>query len=176
MRVAPYVLGRFAWDLITMTLQSAVFLGFLYSPVPPIPSSQYFAILLCIAWYTTGLGYLVSMWFSSQNALLAGIAVGLLLGGVANGVQPPQFTLPPYNPLWILNWISFTRWVEGEVAAGSRGGGLLCTGCNKLIIGATEDCSTASGWYTTLPFLWFYLLHSDATPCTPALCLQHGSL
>jgi hypothetical protein len=131
-----------------MTLQSAVFLGFLYSPVPPIPSSQYFAILLCIAWYTTGLGYLVSMWFSSQNALLAGIAVGLLLGGVANGVQPPQFTLPPYNPLWILNWISFTRWVEREVVAGRVGG--CCKGC-KLIIGA--HCKWMVHYYSILVVL-----------------------
>jgi hypothetical protein len=54
------------------------------------------------------------MVMSPQNAMLGGIALGLLLGGVANGMYPPQHTLSLPNPLWFLNWISYTWYaVEG---------------------------------------------------------------
>jgi hypothetical protein len=108
-KVLPYVLGRMIFDLVPLTIFTAIFFACLYSPVPPIPRTPYFCILLAVAWYTSGLGYLVSMVVSPANALLAGIAVGMVLGGVANGVQPPMQTLDQSNPLWLLDWISYSR-------------------------------------------------------------------
>jgi hypothetical protein len=65
-------------------------------------------VLLVVAWYTSGLGYLVSMVLSPAQAVVGGIAVGLLLGGVANGLFPPWYTLSAPDPLYFLDPISYT--------------------------------------------------------------------
>ena len=109
-KVVSYVLGRQLFDLLNLTLQTALFLGWLYVlVVPPIGSLPYFSVLLAVAWYSSGLGYLVSIVLPLQNALLGGIAVGLILGGVANGVQPPMHEMQVVNPLYLLDWLSYTR-------------------------------------------------------------------
>jgi hypothetical protein len=50
----------------------------------------------------------VSLTVSPSNVVLAGLAVALLLGGVANGVVPNMTLLEATHPLLWLDWISPT--------------------------------------------------------------------
>lgn len=50
----------------------------------------------------------VSLTVSPSNVVLAGLAVALLLGGVANGVVPNMTLLEASHPLLWLDWISYT--------------------------------------------------------------------
>ena len=110
-RVTSYLLGQQLFDLITLVIHTGMFQGWLYVLAhPPIDSPAYFLVLLLIGWYTTALGYLVSMTVSPQNTLLAGIALGLVLGGVANGIVPAVHTLSHGNPLYLLDYLSYSRW------------------------------------------------------------------
>lgn len=52
----------------------------------------------------------VSLSFNPRQSLVAGLAVALLLGGVANGVAPKIWDLAPINPLLWLDQFSYTRW------------------------------------------------------------------
>jgi hypothetical protein len=110
-RVLPYLLGRQLFDIVTLVIHTGMFLGWLYVLVhPPIDSTAYFLVLLLIGWYTSALGHLVSMLISPQNTLLAGVALGLILGGVANGIVPAVHTLSHANPLYLLDYLSYSRW------------------------------------------------------------------
>jgi hypothetical protein len=51
----------------------------------------------------------VSLSFAPKQSLVAGLAIALLLGGVANGVAPKMWQLPAANPLYWLNHVSYTR-------------------------------------------------------------------
>jgi hypothetical protein len=119
--VLSYVLGRQLFDVIQLVTQAAAFLGWMtVLVVPPVAAGEYLSILLAVAWYTSGLGYLVSVAMSPQNALLGGIAVGLILGGMANGVAPAMHELHAPNPVYLLDWISYTRCALGLQGMGSR--------------------------------------------------------
>ncbi len=51
----------------------------------------------------------VSLTIHPNNAMVAGLAVALLLGGVANGVVPPLWQLEGTHPLLWLDYLSYTR-------------------------------------------------------------------
>lgn len=51
----------------------------------------------------------VSLTVPTSNAMIAGLAAALLLGGVANGVLPSIWQLEPSNPLLWLDHLSYTR-------------------------------------------------------------------
>jgi hypothetical protein len=51
----------------------------------------------------------VSLAVSPANVTTAGLAVALLLGGVANGIAPPLWSLNAYNPILWLDAFSYTR-------------------------------------------------------------------
>jgi hypothetical protein len=51
----------------------------------------------------------VSLAAPPRNALIAGLAIALLLGGVANGVAPQLWQLQRSHPLLWLDQISYTR-------------------------------------------------------------------
>jgi hypothetical protein len=118
-KVLAYVLGRQVYDLLPLALQTLVFLCWMYiMAYPPLPLQSYYTILLLVGWYVTGLAYLVAMLAAPQSALMGGIALGLLLGGVANGIAPAVHSLQSYNPLLWMNYISYTRSVrKREVAS-----------------------------------------------------------
>lgn len=49
--VGAYILGRQAFDMLVGTVQTALFLGWLYVLVfPEIPAHSYFTTLLAVAW------------------------------------------------------------------------------------------------------------------------------
>jgi hypothetical protein len=51
----------------------------------------------------------VSLALPPRVALIAGLAVALLLGGVANGVAPKLWSLDSRHPLLWLDQLSYTR-------------------------------------------------------------------
>lgn len=55
------------------------------------------------------LGVQVSLTVHPNNAMIAGLAVALLLGGVANGVLPSIWQLEATHPLLWLDYLSYTR-------------------------------------------------------------------
>lgn len=52
----------------------------------------------------------VSLTVNPGNSMIAGLAVALLLGGVANGVVPSVWQLQASHPLLWLDYLSYTRW------------------------------------------------------------------
>lgn len=51
----------------------------------------------------------VSLTVNPHNAMISGLAVALLLGGVANGVAPQLWQLESTHPLLWLDFLSYTR-------------------------------------------------------------------
>jgi hypothetical protein len=51
----------------------------------------------------------VSLAVHPSNAMITGLAVALLLGGVANGVVPSRWQLQATHPLLWLGYLSYTR-------------------------------------------------------------------
>lgn len=67
----------------------------------PHPCCQQCAALVC--------GLQVSLCFAPRQSLVAGLAVALLLGGVANGVAPKVWQMNTNNPLLWIDQLSYTR-------------------------------------------------------------------
>eukprot|EP00775_Hariotina_reticulata_P007451 gene7451-7661_t len=108
---SAWVFGHQIHDFIGLLLHPAVFFAWLYVlTLTTVPAWSYYLVLLLIGGYTTGLGYLVSLAVSPANVTTAGLAVALLLGGVANGIAPRLWTLSAYNPILWLDAFSYTRW------------------------------------------------------------------
>ncbi|KAF8058431.1 ABCG25 [Scenedesmus sp. PABB004] len=109
--VTAWVVGHMLFDVVGLLLHPALFFAWLYvvtlSPVPPL---TYYSTIVVVGWYASGMGYLVSLACAPKNALIAGLAAALLLGGVANGVKPELWRLPAYHPLTWLDQLSYTRW------------------------------------------------------------------
>jgi hypothetical protein len=51
----------------------------------------------------------VSLTVNPHNAMIVGLALALLLGGVANGVVPNQWQLDITHPVLWLDYLSYTR-------------------------------------------------------------------
>jgi hypothetical protein len=68
-------------------------------------------IFLCATWYTYGLGYLISL-LMDRGGVVGATAIGLVLGGIFNGAEPPLASIPDGDPMKIIDQFSFTRWAE----------------------------------------------------------------
>lgn len=53
------------------------------------------AVSLGVVWYTSGLGYVMSVMLEPANSMVASVAVCLVLGGFFNGIEPRLRTLSP---------------------------------------------------------------------------------
>jgi hypothetical protein len=51
------------------------------------------AVSLGVVWYTSGLGYVMSVMLEPANSMVASVAVCLVLGGFFNGIEPRYRTL-----------------------------------------------------------------------------------
>ena len=51
------------------------------------------AVAVLVTWYTSGLGYLMSVIMAPQNSMVAAVAVCMIVGGFLNGVEPRYRTL-----------------------------------------------------------------------------------
>ncbi len=54
------------------------------------------AVSLGVTWYTSGLGYVMSVMLEQQNSMVASVAVCLVLGGFFNGIEPRFRTLSSF--------------------------------------------------------------------------------
>jgi len=54
------------------------------------------AVSLGVVWYTSGLGYVMSVMLEQQNSMVASVATCLVLGGFFNGIEPRFRTLSPF--------------------------------------------------------------------------------
>ena len=68
-----------------------------------------FLIFLMVTWYTYGLGYLMSLLMNARGGVVGATAVGLVLGGIFNGAEPPLASIPDGDPMKIIDQFSFTR-------------------------------------------------------------------
>ena len=55
------------------------------------------AVALLVVWYTSGVGYLMSVLLPPQSSLTAAVAAVMVLGGFFNGVQPRLRSLTPFT-------------------------------------------------------------------------------
>lgn len=53
------------------------------------------AVAVLVTWYTSGLGYLMSVVMAPQNSMVAAVAVCMIVGGFLNGVEPRYRALTP---------------------------------------------------------------------------------
>ena len=53
------------------------------------------AVAVLVTWYTSGLGYLMSVVMAPQNSMVGAVAVCMIVGGFLNGVEPRYRTLSP---------------------------------------------------------------------------------
>lgn len=60
--VMAWVLGHQLHDVIGLVMHPALFYAWLYvMTLSPIPAACYYSVLVCVGWYTSGLGYLVRL-------------------------------------------------------------------------------------------------------------------
>jgi ABC-type phosphate/phosphonate transport system ATPase subunit len=109
--VTAWVYGHQIFDILGLLIHPALFFAWMYVlTLTPVPWWSYYIVLLVVGWYTSGLGYLVSLLVAPSNVMLSGLAVALLLGGVANGVAPRLWQLENSHPILWLDALSYTRW------------------------------------------------------------------
>ncbi|KXZ52790.1 hypothetical protein GPECTOR_8g178 [Gonium pectorale] len=114
--VVSWMLGRIGWDAILQALYPAVYLGFYYAmTVFDTPFELYYLVLFFVAWWGFGVGYLFSVLLESNNALLGGLSVTLIFGGIINGINPSVASTDGNYLLMGLQWMSYTRWAVEAV-------------------------------------------------------------
>lgn len=60
-----WVFGHQIFDIAAMLLHPALFYAWMYVlTLSPVPAWSYYIVLLVVGWYTTGLGYLVSIFLT----------------------------------------------------------------------------------------------------------------
>lgn len=65
--MVAWVVGHQVFDILALLLQPALFFAWLYVlTLPPIGAVTYYSVLVLVGWYTSGLGYLVSIVLSFQ--------------------------------------------------------------------------------------------------------------
>lgn len=112
LQTGTYMLARMLYDSVTiMVAYPVIYLAFYYiMTLFTTPFGKFYLALLCVSWYTFGVGYLFSVLLSPTNALLASLSFTLITGGVINGVSPSVARAKESNLLVaVLQYISYTR-------------------------------------------------------------------
>ena len=52
-------------------------------------------VAVLVTWYTSGLGYLMSVVMAPQNSMVGAVATCMIVGGFLNGVEPRYRALSP---------------------------------------------------------------------------------
>jgi hypothetical protein len=84
----------------------------------------------------------VSLSVSSNNAMLAALAVGVIFGGVANGVQPKMWELEPSHPVLWLDALSYTRWVLSLLRLQLQPVGITCVCVQSRALSGPQPAPT----------------------------------
>ncbi|BDA44911.1 probable broad substrate specificity ATP-binding cassette transporter at N-terminal half [Coccomyxa sp. Obi] len=109
LRTGAFFFGHQVMHLIDIVVQPAIFMSVYYTlTLPEIKFINYYIISLGVTWYTSGLGYVMSVMLEQQNSMVASVAVCLVLGGFFNGIEPRFRTLSSF--MKVVFGISFSRW------------------------------------------------------------------
>ncbi|KAK9908170.1 hypothetical protein WJX75_003729 [Coccomyxa subellipsoidea] len=109
LRTTAFFFGHQVMHLIDIVVQPAIFMSVYYTlTLPEIKFINYYIISLGVVWYTSGLGYVMSVMLEQQNSMVASVAVCLVLGGFFNGIEPRFRTLSPF--MKAVFGISYSRW------------------------------------------------------------------
>ncbi|KAK9803611.1 hypothetical protein WJX72_004863 [[Myrmecia] bisecta] len=94
LRTPAYFFSAITLHMIDVLAQPAIFMSLYYTlTLPEIAFVDYYTVSLLVVWYTTGLGYLLSVVMAPQNSMVAVVAVTLVFGGFLNGVEPKYRSL-----------------------------------------------------------------------------------
>lgn len=106
-----YFMGHQLWDLVYLALTPALFFAVFYAiTFPSVDRTDFYLVLMAVSWTTYGIGYVVSILVDKGTALPLATALGLVLGGVINGVEPSKSSLGEGHPMLIFYSLSYTRW------------------------------------------------------------------
>ncbi len=85
-------------------------MGFYYAmTVFDTPFGLYYVVLFFVAWWGYGVGYLFSVLLEANNALLGGLCVTLIFGGIINGINPTVASADGNALMTGLQYLSYTR-------------------------------------------------------------------
>lgn len=91
-------------------LTPALYMGFYYAmTVFDTPFGLYYVVLFFVAWWGYGVGYLFSVLLEANNALLGGLCVTLIFGGIINGINPTVASADGNALMTGLQYLSYTR-------------------------------------------------------------------
>lgn len=114
-----YMCGLMTWDFLALFLYPALYLAFYYSmTVFPFNWGLYYLLLVMVAWWAYGVGYMCSVLFDRVNALMASVTVSLFFGGIINGVNPSLASSSSNLLLKVLLYPSYTRWAVEAITVG----------------------------------------------------------
>eukprot|EP00191_Tetraselmis_sp_GSL018_P005067 CAMPEP_0177612188 /NCGR_PEP_ID=MMETSP0419_2-20121207/21039_1 /TAXON_ID=582737 /ORGANISM="Tetraselmis sp., Strain GSL018" /LENGTH=1045 /DNA_ID=CAMNT_0019108263 /DNA_START=510 /DNA_END=3647 /DNA_ORIENTATION=+ len=109
--VVAVFMGTAAFDFMDVTLRPLLFSAMFWSlTATPIPFKFFFGVSWLSSWWSSGLGYLLSVVIPEDNAVLAGAAIPLVLAGFFNGFNPTLSSFGALSPMHLLTYLSFARW------------------------------------------------------------------
>ena len=119
------------------------------------------AVAVLVAWYTSGLGYLMSVIMAPQNSMVAAVAACMILGGFLNGVEPKYRSLSPVM-----------KRVIGEPASSGHAGPCCFVSCWSLLrLLLLAASSPAARCFASCWSLLHLLLVAASSPAgRPAKC------
>lgn len=97
-------------DLVWIVVSPAIFTGpYYYLTLPRTPWVMFYAVALLVAWWTSGMAYLVSSLLHPSSVLMAGVFVALMLGAFLQGLTPTLASARG-SGLEIFMGVSYNRW------------------------------------------------------------------
>ncbi|KAL0037315.1 hypothetical protein WJX79_001603 [Trebouxia sp. C0005] len=116
LHTSAFFFGHAAMHMIDILVQPAIFMSLYYTlTLPEIKFVDYYIVAVLVTWYTSGLGYLVSVVMAPQNSMVAAVAVCMIVGGFLNGVEPRYRSLSPV--MKHVFGLSYARWSTEAISA-----------------------------------------------------------
>lgn len=116
LHTSAFFFGHAAMHLIDIVVQPAIFMSLYYTlTLPEIKFMDYYTVAVLVTWYTSGLGYLMSVVMAPQNSMVAAVAVCMIVGGFLNGIEPRYRSLSPI--MKHVFGLSYARWSTEAIAA-----------------------------------------------------------
>eukprot|EP00884_Botryococcus_braunii_P009780 jgi/Botrbrau1/18803/Bobra.0554s0001.6 len=122
LRPLPFFLGKLTADLLNIAIKPLIFSVTLYVIFPgPTPMKIYYPTFLLVSWWTSCLGYAISIFLSGTQALLVHIVAILVFGVLLAGVNSPNLVTLWRSSRWLfyLSELGFNRWAVEALSVGS---------------------------------------------------------
>ncbi|KAL0020410.1 hypothetical protein WJX77_000240 [Trebouxia sp. C0004] len=116
LHTSAFFFGHAAMHMIDILVQPAIFMSLYYTlTLPEIKFVDYYIVAVLVTWYTSGLGYLMSVVMAPQNSMVAAVAVCMIVGGFLNGVEPRYRSLS--SVMKHVFGLSYARWSTEAISA-----------------------------------------------------------